>query len=149
MYSHIFIRIQTQMRVWTYIYRHIHTSLYVHMSKYIRWECCKFERLPDRMFVPSSWSYAHGKLHPHTHAYTYHKYIPAPILVWLSEMSTCNTLIVQRSGMKSCSSQWTHPIHPVVLRKPVNVLHWRVQAIQTFITKIEPRVQKWFVKVKL
>ena len=51
MCSHIFIRIQTQMCAWTYIYRYIHISVYVHMSKYIRWECCRFERLPDRMVV--------------------------------------------------------------------------------------------------
>ena len=51
MYSHIFIRIQTQMCEWTYMFRYIHTSMYLHMSKYIRWECCKCERLPDRIVV--------------------------------------------------------------------------------------------------
>ena len=49
MYSHMFIRVQTQMCVWTYIYRYIYTYVYVHMSKYIRSECCKSDRFPDRM----------------------------------------------------------------------------------------------------
>jgi len=34
-----------------HIYRYVYTYVYVHMFKYIRWECCKFDRLPDRMVV--------------------------------------------------------------------------------------------------
>jgi hypothetical protein len=91
------------------------------------------------MFVPSSWSYTHGNSHPHTRTYTYHKYIHAPILVCLSGNSTCDTLIVQRNWMRSCSSQEIRSIHLVVLRTTVNVLRWRVQKIQTFTIKIGPK----------
>ena len=69
--------IHTQMSVWIYIYRYIHRSVCVHMSKYTRWECDKYERLPDNMVVHVELgSYAIvNHIHTHTHTHTTNTYM--------------------------------------------------------------------------
>jgi len=69
--------IHTQMSVWIYIYRYIHTSVCVHMSKYTRWECDKYETLPDSMVVHVELgSYAIvNHIHTHTHTHTTNTYM--------------------------------------------------------------------------
>jgi len=157
MYTHTWIHIYTCTPIYSYVYKHkcvyehIYIGIYMHMCMYT---CLNIydenvanlrDSLTEWLFVRNSWSYAHSESHANTRAYKYYKYIHAPILVWFSGMSTCNSLIVQRSRMRSCSSQKTRPSHPVVLRMPVKILCWRVQDIKTITTKIEPRVQKWHV----
>ena len=96
-YIHMYTNTDVCMNIYTGIY--IHMCMYTCLKIYNENVANLGDSQTEWLFVRSSWSYARSESHPHTRAYKYYQYIHAPILVWFSGMSTCDTLIVQRSGM--------------------------------------------------
>jgi len=97
------------------------------------------DSLTEQLFVPSFWSYTHGKSHPHTHAYTHHEYIH--VRIWFGSAKWVHVTLWLSIGVRRS---------PVLLNKHAQSiqLSWEsqsmyctgIQAIQIFTAKIEPRV---------
>jgi len=153
-HKHIFTPIcsyvyKTQMCVRTHIHRYAHTSVYVHISKYIRWECYKCERLPDSMVGCAEFLNVHnGKSHQHTPAYIpqIHKCSNLGLFQWKEytwhfdcpyESDEVLILSINTPNPSSC------------LEKASQCIVLKSRLFKHWLQKIETRVPKRFLRVKV